>query len=124
MQRKPGAYRSPTPAMRVLSLISEENHRNWFQQIWQLPGASTRDHPAPFPLDLASRLIRMFSFVGDTVLDPFMGTGTTNIAACRWGRNSVGFEIDPTYFKRSLNRLKDESAHLFSQSSVEVYDER
>lgn len=123
MQRKPGAYRSPTPAMRVLSLISEENHRSWFQQVWQLPGASTRDHPAPFPLDLASRLVRMFSFVGDTVLDPFMGRGTTNIAACVWGRNSVGFEIEPTYFKRAVNCLKDECAHLFSQSSVEVYDE-
>src|SRR5205085_7423480 len=63
MERKPGSYRRPTPAMRVLSLISEEHHRHWFQQVWQLPGASTRDHPAPFPVDVASRLIRMFSFI-------------------------------------------------------------
>jgi len=123
MQRKPGAYRRPTPAMRVLSLISEEHHRHWFQQVWQLPGASTRDHPAPFPVDLASRLIRMFSFIGDTVLDPFMGTATTNVAACRWGRNSIGFEIDPAYFRYAVNRLKDESTHLFAQHTVEIAHE-
>ena len=66
---------------RVLSVISEAQHREWFQQIWQgLTGASTENHPAPFPVELAERLIRMFSFVGDTVLDPFMGTASTNVA--------------------------------------------
>jgi DNA modification methylase len=70
MQRKPGGYRSPSVASRVLSMISEENHRAWFQQIWTgITGASTRHHPAPYPLELAERLVRMFSFVGDTVLD-------------------------------------------------------
>ena len=123
MQRKPGSYRRPTPAMRVLSLISEEHHRHWFQQVWQLPGASTRDHPAPFPVDVAARLIRMFSFIGDTVLDPFMGTATTNVAACRWGRNSIGFEIDSSYFRHAVNRLKDESAQLFAQHTLEVVHE-
>jgi len=61
--------------------------------------ASTRQHPAPYPLALAERLIRMFSFVGDTVLDPFMETGTTNLAAKNWGRHSVGFEIEPSYIR-------------------------
>ena len=80
-------------------VISAENHHKWFQQIWTgLTGASTRHHPAPYPLELAERLIRMFSFVGDTVLDPFMGTGTTNVAAAHWGRNSIGVEVDPDYF--------------------------
>ena len=83
MQRKPGGYRSPSVATRVLSVIGEANHREWFQQIWTgLTGASTRNHPAPYPLELAERLIRMFSFVGDTVLDPFLGTGTTTLAPC------------------------------------------
>ncbi|MBN1661488.1 MAG: site-specific DNA-methyltransferase, partial [Anaerolineae bacterium] len=81
MQRKPGAYRKPSLEMRVFSVIAKEEHGEWFRQIWDMPGASTRQHPAPFPLDLAERLIRMFSFVGDTVVDPFMGTGTTNLAA-------------------------------------------
>ena len=76
MQRKPGGYRAPSVATRVLSVIPEDSHREWFQQIWTgLPGASTKHHPAPYPIELAERLIRMFSFVGDTVLDPFMGTG-------------------------------------------------
>ena len=106
MQRKPGGYRSPSVAARVLSVISSDNHAKWFQQIWTgLTGASTRDHPAPFPLEIAERLIRMFSFVGDTVLDPFLGTGTTSVAAAKWGRNSIGFEIDPSYHEYSRQRL-------------------
>ena len=84
MERKPGGYRTPDLATRVLSVISAENHKKWFQQIWSgLTGASTRHHPAPYPLELAERLIRMFSFVGDTVLDPFLGTGTTTVAAAK-----------------------------------------
>lgn len=106
MERKPGGYRSPSVAARILSVISSDNHSKWFQQIWTgLTGASTRDHPAPYPLDLAERLIRMFSFVGDTVLDPFLGTGTTSVAAAKWGRNSIGFEIDQNYHEYSRQRL-------------------
>lgn len=106
-QRKPGGYRQPSPAARVLSVIPEKEHREWFQQIWTLGGASTRCHPAPYPLALAERLVRMFSFVGDIVLDPFMGTGTTNVAAAKWGRHSIGIEIEPTYFEIARRRLED-----------------
>ncbi len=108
MQRKPGGYRRPSSKARLLSFISEHNHREWFQQIWRLPGASTRAHPAPYPAELAERLIRMFSFVGDTVLDPFVGTGTTSVAASRWGRHSIGFEIEPTYLAQATRRLRSE----------------
>ena len=95
MQRKPGGYRSPSTTTRVLSVISAENHQKWFRQIWSnIGGTSTRNHPAPYPAELAERLIRMFSFVGDTVLDPFLGTGTTTLAASCFGRNSIGIEID------------------------------
>lgn len=120
MQRKPGAYRSPSLAMRVLSVISEADHRKWFRQIWELPGASTKHHPAPFPLELAERLIRMFSFVGDTVVDPFMGTGTTNVAASLWGRNSIGFEIDSGYFDYAETRLQQQHRRLFASVDIEV----
>jgi DNA modification methylase len=107
MERKPGGYRSPSLAGRILSVVSEENYQKWFQQIWSgVTGASTREHPAPYPLELAERLVRMFSFVGDTVLDPFSGTGTTALAAARWGRSSIGFEIDPHYFDLCTKRLK------------------
>jgi DNA modification methylase len=112
-ERKPGAYRSPDFATKVLSVIPADLHRKWFQQIWQgLVGASTRSHPAPFPLELAHRLIRMFSFVGDTVLDPFMGTGTTNVAAALVGRNSVGIELDLHYFQLATHRFDRETNRL------------
>lgn len=107
MLRKSGGYRSPTIETRLLSLISAANHRTWFQQIWTgVTGASTRNHPAPFPLELAERLVRMFSFVGDTVLDPFVGTGTTSLAAANFGRNSIGVEIDEHYLGLSADRLR------------------
>ena len=123
MERKPGGYRSPSVPTRVLSIISTENHQKWFQQIWSgLTGASTKNHPAPFPLELAERLIRMFSFVGDTVLDPFMGTGTTSLGASRWGRNSVGFEIDPHYFKMAHDRVTREGADLFGKMTVKAIE--
>ena len=119
MERKPGGYRKPSVATRVLSIISEENHRKWFQQIWTgLTGASTRYHPAPYPVKLAERLIRMFSFVGDTILDPFAGTGTTNLAAANWGRNSIGFEVDPHYFAMAKNRIMQGTSDLFRHVTV------
>ncbi len=121
MERKPGGYRSPSLATRVLSIISAENYQKWFQQVWMgLTGASTKYHPAPFPLELAERLIRMFSFVGDTVLDPFMGTGTTNLAASRCGRNSIGFEIDPQYFHFAVDRITEGATDLFGRTKVNV----
>ena len=124
MQRKPGGYRSPSVPVRILSVIAEENHRKWFQQIWTgLNGSSTRNHPAPFPLELAERLIRMFSFVGDTVLDPFMGTGTTSAAASRFGRNSVGVEIDPHYFKIASDRVDKEASDLFGRLKIEITEQ-
>jgi DNA modification methylase len=120
MQRKPGGYRTPSVATRVLSVISEQQHREWFQQIWQgLTGASTKKHPAPFPVELAERLIRMFSFVGDTVLDPFMGTASTNIAASRWGRNSVGIEVDSFYFENARQRLDAQTRGLFRETAIQ-----
>ncbi len=118
MQRKPGGYRRPTNNQRVLSKISKEDFDLWFQQIWNIPGASTKQHPAPFPLELATRLVRMFSFVGDTVLDPFCGTGTTMIAALRSGRNSIGVDIDPDYCKMAGRHLKAESSNLFEDTQL------
>jgi modification methylase len=106
-QRKPGGYRKPDLVTRLLSVIPAPEHAEWFQQVWRLGGASTTHHPAPFPLTLAERLIRMFSFVGDTVLDPFLGTGTTAAAAARCGRNSIGSEVDPDYFTHAVERVRN-----------------
>jgi len=121
MQRKPGGYRSPSVGTRVLSVISAENYQKWFQQVWNgVTGASTKEHPAPYPEELAERLVRMFSFVGDTVLDPFMGTGTTNVAAARWGRNSIGIEVDEHYFMLSERRIARATCDLFGSTTVET----
>ena len=105
-QRKPGGYRKPALATRLMSVLSAGDHAEWYQQIWHIGGASTRDHPAPFPLSLAERLIRMFSFVGDTVFDPFLGSGTTSAAAAGWGRNSIGCEVDAAYFEGCVARVQ------------------
>lgn len=119
MQRKPCGYRTPSPAQRVLSVIPAADHRRWFQQIWAgLPGASSKEHPAPYPLALAERLIRMFSFVGDTVLDPFVGSGTTSVAAARWGRHSHGIELDPAYFEQARRRLSSESSVVSGLAAI------
>jgi modification methylase len=107
--RKPGGYRNPTPEQRLLSLIDKVDHNRWFRAIWSdIPGSSrTRGHPAPYPVELASRLIRMFSFVGDTVLDPFLGTGTTTLSAVQVHRSSVGYEIEEAYLEIARSRLVD-----------------
>ena len=118
MQRKPGGYRKPTQEQRKLSKIDKKDFNSWFRQIWNITGASTRTHPAPFPLELASRLVRMFSFTSDTVLDPFCGTGTTMIAAVRYGRNSIGIDIDPEYCRMAASYLKKESSNLFINTEL------
>jgi DNA modification methylase len=118
MQRKPGGYRQPTMEQRRLSMIGKKEYGEWFRQIWDIPGASTKNHPAPFPYELAYRLVRMFSFWGDTVLDPFTGTGTTMLAAMLSNRNSIGIEVDPDYCQMTLKRLRKEGRTLFNQVEI------
>lgn len=118
MQRKPGGYRKPTEEQRHLSKLSKNEYSAWFRQMWTIPGASTKKHPAPFPLDLAYRLVRMFSFIGDTVLDPFAGTGTTMVAALRAGRNSIGIDVEPSYINMAKIWLQEESASFLSNATI------
>ena len=111
MLRKPGGYRKPTAEQRQRSRLSKDEHAKWFRAIWtDVPGTSTREHPAPFPVELAYRLVRMFSFAGDTVLDPFVGTGSTMLGAMRAGRNSVGNEVSPVYCRLAERRLRQQMA--------------
>ncbi len=118
MQRKPGGYRRPTQEQRRLSMIDKNDYAAWFRQFWNITGASTRNHPAPFPFELAYRLVRMFSFWGDTVVDPFCGTGTTMLAAMKCGRNSIGVEIDEEYCRMALHRLRTEGRDLFRDAEI------
>lgn len=103
--RKPG-YRKPTSQMEERSRIENEEYAKLFTPVWaDIKGASTRDHPAPYPKEIARRLIRMFSFAGDTVVDPFAGTGSTTLAALELGRHSIGIEIEPKYLDLMERRL-------------------
>lgn len=122
MQRKPGGYRKPTEEQRRHSMIDKKDYDEWFRQFWNITGASTREHPAPFPLELARRCVRMFSFWGDTVLDPFCGTGTTMLAALKADRSSIGVEIDPVYAEMTVRRLEREAGTLFGKINIEVTD--
>lgn len=106
--RKGGEYRSPSAIQKALSMLTKEEMKSWLRSAWiDIKGESTRrGHPAPYPQNLAERLIKLFSFAGDTVLDPFVGTGTTSLAAVATGRNSIGNEIEPTYLKIAEQRLQ------------------
>jgi site-specific DNA-methyltransferase (adenine-specific) len=104
--RKPGGYRKPTAAQERASFISTDDYRKWFAAAWtDVKGQIRRDHPAPYPIEIPRRLIKMFSFVGDTVVDPFAGTGTTTLAAIECGRNSLSVEIEPKYIDLIKRRL-------------------
>jgi DNA modification methylase len=118
MLRKPGGYRKPTAEMEAASFIGTEDYRRLFRPVWDdIRGESGRrwKHPAPYPLELSNRLIRMFSFVGDTVLDPFGGSGTTAISALDWGRDSISIEIVPEYVETIERRLST----LYPAATVE-----
>ena len=115
--RKPGGYRSPTPEQEAKSRIPTDDYVKWFRPIWDdIPGERRTFHPAPYPRSLADRIIRMFSFSGDTVLDPFAGTGTTAAAGISSARASISVEIDPTYTAAIAHRLE---THLPQYSLME-----
>ncbi len=89
----------PNDPLRYASQYTKEERDTWFSQIWELPGTKQEltevdRRAAAFPEEIPSRLIRMFSIIGDTVLDPFLGTGTTMRVAMQLRRNSIGYEID------------------------------
>jgi len=106
--RKGGAYRSVQPLQKALSMLTKEEMQGWLRSGWtDLPGASTTKskHPAPYPSELAERLIKLFSFAGDTILDPFLGTASTTTAAIRTGRNSIGVEVEPQYLEAAQEKV-------------------
>jgi modification methylase len=112
MMRKPGGYRTTPMIQRALSMLQREEMDAWMRPIWfGIPGVSLRDrHPAPFPPEIAERLIRLFSFAGDTVLDPFAGSGSTAVAAIRAGRHSISVEIEERYVNDATRRAASEAA--------------
>ncbi len=112
MLRKPGGYRTTPMVQKALSMLQRDEMDAWMRPVWSdIRGASLRaGHPAPFPPELAERLIRMFSFAGDIILDPFAGSGSTAVAAIRAGRNSISVEIEEEYLNTATRRAAREAA--------------
>jgi modification methylase len=112
MLRKPGGYRTTPMIQRALSMLQREETDAWMRPVWSdIRGASLRDgHLAPFPVEIADRLVRMFSFSGDVVLDPVAGSGSTAVAAVRCGRNSISVEVEEEYLNNATRRAAREAA--------------
>ena len=106
--------------VREASKLTDEEWNTYFSSHWSFPGARQSEHIAVFPEELPKRLIKMFSFVGDTVCDPFMGSGTTALAAMKLGRNSVGYEINREfrrYYHEKLTKMNDNSHFEFYEDN-------
>ena len=99
-------YRRPRPEGRE-STISRDDFLEWTKSVWQFPAESARrvGHPAPFPVELPRRCIELYTYSDEVVLDPFMGSGTTAIAALQTGRRFVGYEVSEEYLALACRRL-------------------
>lgn len=105
--KKQGKAPTPTKEQKVLSEISKDDWNKYFASHWTFAGARQDGHIAVFPEELPARLIKMFSFVGETVFDPFMGSGTTALAARNLNRNSIGYEINKDFRKYYEQKVID-----------------
>lgn len=101
--------------------ISRNEFMDWTNGLWTFSGESKKrvGHPAPFPIELPRRCIKLFSYVDDTVLDPFLGSGTTLVATYLNNRKGIGIDIDPHYCQIALNRLKREGR--MGQTNISQY---
>ncbi|MEN3039729.1 MAG: site-specific DNA-methyltransferase, partial [Candidatus Kryptonium sp.] len=106
--RKPGR-RKVSKETKEKSKLTKKDWMEWTRGVWFIEPDRKAKHPATFPLDIPERLIKLYSFVGDVVYDPFAGTGTTLIASWIHGRNSIGVEINPEFleeFKQKWNTFR------------------
>lgn len=103
--KKQGKAPTPTNEQKEASILTKEEWNSYFAGHWYFTGAKQDGHIAMFPEELPARLIKMFSFVGETVLDPFLGSGTTSLAARNLERNSIGYEINPDYHPKIKQKL-------------------
>jgi len=115
--KKLGEAPKASKEIRELSKLTTEEWNTYFSGHWTFGGEKQDKHLAMFPIELPRRLIRMFSFVGDTVLDPFLGSGTTSLAARQLGRNSVGYEINPKFIPIIRDKLGVTHGDLFPDAT-------
>lgn len=103
--KKLGNAPKPTKEQKERSVIPKEDWKKYFSSHWRFNGVRQHEHIAMFPEELPKRLIKMFTFVGETVFDPFVGSGTTSLAAKHLGRNSIGYEINKSFAPIIRNKL-------------------
>ncbi len=112
--KKQGKAQRPAKAAKEQSRLTKQQRSEWFRGVWDIPPARQDDHPAMFPVELPERLIRMFTYVGETVVDPFVGSGTTLEAAHRAGRHGIGIELNPGFVDACSKRVP----------SIQIHEER
>jgi modification methylase len=123
--KKPGEGRKVPAEAKRAAAMSRDEWKSWFSGHWEVGGARKNGHDAPFPEEIPRRLVRMFSFPGDTVLDPFLGAGTTAAVAVELGRKAIGYEINESYIRMALERigptavLKEACPHAPSKPDAE-----
>lgn len=110
--KKQGIAPAPTKEQKELSIITKDEWNTYFSGHWYFAGAKQDGHIAMFPEELPARLIKMFSFSGETILDPFLGSGTTALAARNLGRNSVGYEINLDFISTIKDKLNVSQSNL------------
>jgi modification methylase len=119
--RKPGKWPTPAPEAKEQSRLTKEQRSKWFRGIWDdIPPERQQGHVAMFPVELPRRLIKMYSFFGETILDPFLGSGTTSLAAALEGRDSVGYEINPDFEPLIRDKVLPSQRALFSASPPQL----
>ena len=121
--KKPGKSPAPSKEIKEKSKISKEKWKEYFSGHWYFNGERQDKHLAMFPVELPKRLIEMFTFVGETVLDPFLGSGTTSLAALLTNRNSVGYEINKEFLSIIKNKLKIDSNTLFQENEFIIREQ-
>ena len=115
--KKQGNAPKPSKDQKERSIITKEEWSQLFSSHWHFSGVKQCEHIAMFPEELPRRLIKMFSFVGETVFDPFVGSGTTSLAALHLGRNSIGYEINKSFEPIIRNKLCEEQLSFDAEES-------
>lgn len=122
--KKHGKAPNVSSKIKEQSKMTTEEWNQFFAGHWNIPGEKQGKHLAVFPEEIPKRLIKMFSFVNDTVLDPFLGSGTTSLAAKQLSRNSIGYEINPDFLQIIKDKLNVHQRTIFEESNFEFTRQR
>ncbi|BBM36700.1 DNA-methyltransferase [Pseudoleptotrichia goodfellowii] len=121
--KKLGNAPKPMPKQKENSLLTKEEWKEYFSSHWYFKGVKQKEHIAMFPEELPKRLIKMFSFEGETVLDPFLGSGTTSLAAKNLNRNSIGYEINTEFASIIKEKLENNKMKIYDQDEIIFFED-